>query len=238
MRDPTPGPWVGPNARPRGPRAGPCCCWLSTAAAGCCGWLLLLAAAAGCCCWLLLLAGAAGCCCWVGALGGRAGSPCGDFIVSMKPRGHSRKHASWGDRHKLAGTFGPDLTAGKLYQLFGGRGWRRGSRPLGKTKLSQTKKSLEDPANKTGQRRPDKPGGNTADFQELAGAFHVWSGALDDASAGGRRLDCIRNSFRELMFMQAFAMEIQTVYILQYRRRYRHTDRYTDRCDLWYRRTD
>ena len=48
-------------------------------------------------------------------------------------------------------------------------------------------KLLEDPANKTGQRRPDKPGGNITDFQELAGAFHVWSGALDDASAGGRQ---------------------------------------------------
>ena len=62
--------------------------------------------------------------------------------------------------------------------------------PSWKTKLSE-KKSLEDLAKKTGQRRPDKPGGNTADFQELAGAFHVWSGALDNASAGGRRLDCM-----------------------------------------------
>ena len=34
------------------------------------------------------------------------------------------------------------------------------------------------------------------------------------------------------------APRIQTVYILPYRRRYRHTDRYTDRWDLWYRRTD
>jgi hypothetical protein len=37
---------------------------------------------------------------------------------------------------------------------------------------------------------------------------------------------------------QPITIHIQTVYILWYRRRYRHTDRYTDRCDLWYRRTD
>ena len=35
-----------------------------------------------------------------------------------------------------------------------------------------------------------------------------------------------------------YTLNVQTAYILPYRRRYRHTDRYTDRCDLWYRRTD
>jgi hypothetical protein len=34
------------------------------------------------------------------------------------------------------------------------------------------------------------------------------------------------------------AEHIQTVYILQYRRRYRHRDVYTDSCNLWYRRRD
>ena len=59
-------------------RAAGCCCWLLllAAAAGCCCWLLLLAAAAGCCCWLLLLAAPAGCSCWLLLLAATAGCCC------------------------------------------------------------------------------------------------------------------------------------------------------------------
>ena len=78
-----------------------------------------------------------------------------------------------GDRHKLAGNFGPDLTAGKLYQLFGGERVAPRESPSSKNKTITTNYL------KTRRTRLVK--------EAPAGAFHVWSGALDDASAGGRR---------------------------------------------------
>ena len=51
----------------------------------------------------------------------------------------------------------------------------------------------------------------------------------------GRRQTHQGNMYWKCMVMHG---RIQTVYILHYRRGYRHTDRYTDRWYLRYRRTD